>query len=232
MAKRSKTYKSQLAKIDRTTLYSLEECLELLKELPAVKFDQTVDLACKLGVDPRQGDQVVRGAIPLPHGTGKQVTVVVIAEGDAAEAARAAGADFVGMDDMVEKISGGWLDFDTLIATPGAMGQVRRLGRQLGPRGLMPNPKTGTVTDDTGRAVKEAKAGRVQFRADKTACCHVPVGKMSFSTTALQENITAVMDALNRAKPAAAKGIYLLSCTVSATMTPGIKLDPRQFQRN
>jgi large subunit ribosomal protein L1 len=232
MGKRSKLYKNQLSKIDRTNLYSLEESLELLKGMPAVKFDQTVDLALKLGVDPRQGDQVVRGAIPLPHGTGKQVTVVVVAEGEAAQAAKDAGADFVGMDDIVEKISGGWLDFDTLIATPAAMGKVRRLGRQLGPRGLMPNPKTGTVTEDTDRAVKEAKAGRVQFRADKTACCHVPVGKLSFSTTALSENITAVMDALNRAKPAAAKGTYLVSCTVSATMTPGIKVDTRQFGGN
>jgi large subunit ribosomal protein L1 len=229
MAKRSKLYASQLATFDRASLHSLDESLELLKKMPQVKFDQTVDISLKLGVDPRQGDQVVRGAIPLPHGTGSTVRVVVIAEGDAAEAARTAGADEVGSDDLIERIKGGWLDFDTLIATPAAMAKVRMLGRQLGPRGLMPNPKTGTVTDDTERAVREAKAGRVEFRADKTACCHVPVGKMSFTVEALRENIDAVMHALNRARPAAAKGVYIVSCTLSATMSPGVKLDPRQF---
>jgi large subunit ribosomal protein L1 len=231
MAKRSKLYKKQLTAFDRSVLYSLEESLKLLKKMPHVKFDQTVDLACRLGVDPRQSDQVVRGAIPLPHGTGNQVRIVVIAEGDAAEAARNAGANEVGFDELIERIKGGWLDFDTLIATPSAMVKVRMLGRQLGPRGLMPNPKTGTVTEDTARAVAEAKAGRVEFRADKTACCHVPVGKLSFSEDALRENITTVLDALHRAKPAAAKGTYLLSCTVSATMSPGIKVDTRQFGR-
>lgn len=232
MAKRSKLYRSQLKTVDRSVLYSIEESLQLLKNMPHVKFDQTVDLACRLGVDPRQSDQVVRGAIPLPHGTGNTVRVVVVAEGDAAEAARNAGADEVGLDDVIERIKGGWLDFDTLIATPAAMVKVRMLGRQLGPRGLMPNPKTGTVTEDTGRAVAEAKAGRVEFRADKTACCHVPVGKLSFSVEALRENIAVVMDALHRAKPAAAKGTYLVSCTVSATMSPGVKVDTRQFARS
>jgi large subunit ribosomal protein L1 len=229
MAKRSKLYKSQLAGYERSIFYSLAESLELLKKMPQVKFDQSVDISCKLGIDPRQGDQVVRGAIPLPHGTGSSVRVAVVAEGDAAEAARNAGADEVGSDDLIERIKGGWLDFDTLIATPGAMAKVRMLGRQLGPRGLMPNPKTGTVTDDTDRAVREAKAGRVEFRADKTACCHVPVGKLSFSVEALTDNVKAVMDALQRAKPASAKGVYLVSCTVSATMSPGVKLDTRQF---
>lgn len=232
MAKRSKLYKSQLATVDRNLVYSLEESLKVLKKMKHVKFDQTVDLALRLGVDPRQSDQVVRGAIPLPHGTGKKVRVVVIAEGAAAEAARNAGADEVGFDDIIERIKGGWLDFDVLVATPAAMVKVRMLGRQLGPRGLMPNPKTGTVTEDTGRAVNESRAGRVEFRADKGACCHVPVGKLSFSDKALSENVAAVMDALQRAKPASAKGTYLLSCTISATMSPGIKVDTRQFVRS
>jgi large subunit ribosomal protein L1 len=229
MAKRSKLYKAQLEKYDKLKLYPLAEAVKLLKELPAVKFDQTVELSFKLGVDPKQTDQTVRGAVPLPRGTGKKVTIVVIADDEKPrQEAQEAGADFVGYDDIIAKIKGGWTDFDVLIATPSAMSQVRPLGRQLGPKGLMPNPKTGTVTDKVGNAVKEAKAGRVEFRADKGACVQVPVGKLSFDADALCENALAVVKALYKAKPASAKGVYIQSFTVSATMTPGIKVDPRE----
>ena len=229
MAKRSKLYKAQLEKYDKLKLYPLAEAVKLLKELPAVKFDQTVELSFKLGVDPKQTDQTVRGAVPLPRGTGKKVTIVVIADDEKPRLeAQEAGADFVGYDDIIAKIKGGWTDFDVLIATPSAMSQVRPLGRQLGPKGLMPNPKTGTVTDKVGNAVKEAKAGRVEFRADKGACVQVPVGKLSFDADALCENALAVVKALYKAKPASAKGFYIQSFTVSATMTPGIKVDPRE----
>lgn len=229
MAKRSKLYKAQLEKYDKLKLYPLAEAVKLLKELPAVKFDQTVELSFKLGVDPKQTDQTVRGAVPLPRGTGKKVTIVVIADDEKPrQEAQEAGADFVGYDDIIAKIKGGWTDFDVLIATPSAMSQVRPLGRQLGPKGLMPNPKTGTVTDKVGNAVKEAKAGRVEFRADKGACVQVPVGKLSFDADALCENALAVVRALYKAKPASAKGVYIQSFTVSATMTPGIKVDPRE----
>ncbi len=186
----------------------------------------------KLGIDPRQSDQALRGAISLPNGTGKTVRVIVAAEGDAAAAARDAGADEVGMDDLIEKIKGGWLDFDVMIATPDAMKEVRKLGRQLGPRGLMPNPKTGTVTDDTASAVKESKGGRIEYRADRGACVHAPVGKLSFQDQALIENVHALMTAIQRARPASAKGTYLVSCTISSTMSPGVKLDTRQFARS
>lgn len=229
MAKRSKLYKAQLEKYDKLKLYPLAEAVKLLKELPAVKFDQTVELSFKLGVDPKQTDQTVRGAVPLPRGTGKKVTIVVIADDEKPRLeAQEAGADFVGYDDIIAKIKGGWTDFDVLIATPSAMSQVRPLGRQLGPKGLMPNPKTGTVTDKVGNAVKEAKAGRVEFRADKGACVQVPIGKLSFDADALCENALAVVKALYKAKPASAKGVYIQSFTVSATMTPGIKVDPRE----
>ena len=229
MAKRSKLYKAQLEKYDKLKLYPLAEAVKLLKELPAVKFDQTVELSFKLGVDPKQTDQTVRGAVPLPRGTGKKVTIVVIADDEKPRLeAQEAGADFIGYDDIIAKIKGGWTDFDVLIATPSAMSQVRPLGRQLGPKGLMPNPKTGTVTDKVGNAVKEAKAGRVEFRADKGACVQVPVGKLSFDADALCENALAVVRALYKAKPASAKGVYIQSFTVSATMTPGIKVDPRE----
>ncbi len=229
MAKKSKLYKAQLAKVDKLKLYPLAEAVKLLKELPAVKFDQTVEIAFKLGVDPKQTDQTVRGAVPLPKGTGKKVSVVVIADDEKPrQEAVEAGADVVGYDDVIARIKGGWTDFDVLIATPSSMAQVRPLGRQLGPKGLMPNPKTGTVTDKVGDAVKEAKAGRVEFRADKGACVQVPVGKLSFEADALCENALAVVRALYKAKPASAKGVYIQSFTVSATMTPGIKVDPRE----
>ena len=229
MAKSSKLYKAQAAMVDRTKRYSLAEAVALLQSLPKVKFDQTVELSFRLGVDPKQTDQTVRGAVPLPKGTGKKVTITVISDDEALrQQAKEAGADFVGFEDIIEKIKGGWVDFDVLIASPSAMAKVRPLGRQLGPKGLMPNPKTGTVTDKVGSAVAEAKAGRVEFRADKGACVQVPVGKLSFKAEDLCENAYAVIRALNKAKPASAKGVYIQSFTVSATMTPGIRVDIRE----
>ena len=221
---RSKLHKAQSALYDRNTRYEFAQAVELLKSMPHVKFDETVDLALKLGIDPRKSDQNVRGAVALPYGTGKTVRVCVVADGAQAEDAKAAGADIVGYDDIVAKIKDGWLDFDILIATGEAMKLVRPLGRQLGPRGLMPNPKTGTVTEQVGNAVKEAKAGRAEFRADRGACVHVPIGKLSFSTEALCGNYDVVIDALMKAKPASAKGAYILSCIVSSTMSPGVKV--------
>jgi large subunit ribosomal protein L1 len=231
MSKKSKLYRSQTEKFDRLNHYALKEAFEILKSMPHVKFDETVELAFKLGVDPRQSDQNVRGAIPLPKGTGKKVTVAVIASDAQADEAKQAGAEFVGFEDLIDKIKGGWLEFDVLIATPDAMPKVRPLGRVLGPRGLMPNPKTGTVTDQVGNAVNEAKAGRVEFRTDKGACIHVPVGKLSFSVDDLNENSSAVIGALLRARPASSKGTYMQSCTVSSTMSPGIKIDSKEFAK-
>lgn len=229
MPKYSKLYKSQAALVDRTKRYSLTDAVALLKTLPAVKFDQTVELSFKLGVDPKQTDQTVRGAVPLPKGTGKKVTITVISDDEALrQQAKDAGADFVGFEDIIEKIKGGWVDFDVLIASPSAMAKIRPLGRQLGPKGLMPNPKTGTVTENVGNAVKEAKAGRVEFRADKGACVQVPIGKLSFAAEDLCINAQAVIAALNKAKPASAKGVYIQTFTLSATMTPGIRIDPRE----
>ena len=232
MAKKSKLYKAQAALVDRSTRLSLADGIKLLQSLPKVKFDQTVELSFKLGVDPKQTDQTVRGAVPLPRGTGKSVTVTVISDDEALrQQAIDAGADFVGYDDLIEKIKGGWVDFDVLIATPSAMTKVRPLGRQLGPKGLMPNPKTGTVTDKVGNAVAEAKAGRVEFRADKGACVQVPIGKLSFDADALCENATAVVKAIVKAKPASAKGVYVQTFTLSATMTPGIRIDTREVTK-
>lgn len=231
MAKKSKLYKAQLEKIGQEN-YLLLDALKVLKEMPQVKFDQTVEMAFKLGVDPKQTDQTVRGAVPLPKGTGKKVTVTVISDNDAHRTeAQAAGADFVGFEDLIERIKGGWVDFDVLIASPSAMAKVRPLGRQLGPKGLMPNPKTGTVTEKIGNAVNEAKAGRVEFRADKGACVQVPVGKLSFTAEDLAENCMAVVRGLIKAKPASAKGVYLQTCTVSATMTPGLRVDIRTLAK-
>ena len=228
MGKKSKLYRAQMEKIDRSVMLTLPAAVALLKELPQPKFDQTVELSFRLGVDPKQTDQTVRGALPLPKGTGKSVKVCVITDNaDLQKAASDAGADFVGFEDIIEKVKGGWVDFDVLIASPSAMPKVRPLGRQLGPKGLMPNPKTGTVTDAVGKAVSEAKAGRVEFRADKGACVQIPVGKLSFKADDIVENCLAVIAALVKAKPASAKGAYILSSTVSATMTPGIKIDPR-----
>ena len=231
MSKKSKKYKAQLEVFDRQKYYNVEQGLELLQSMPHVKFDETVDVAFKLGIDPRKSDQGVRGAVALPKGTGKKVTIVVIATGEQAEAAKAAGADYVGFEDLIAKIKGGWVDFDSLIATPDAMKQVRPLGRVLGPRGLMPNPKTGTVTDQVADAVAEAKAGRVEFRADRGACVHMIIGKLSFNAADLKENFKTIYNAIVRAKPAVAKGHYILSCTLSSTMSPGIKLDLAELER-
>ncbi len=229
--RRSKLYRSQTDKFERHQLYDLTEALNILKDMPHAKFDETVEISFKLGIDPKQSDQNVRGAVTLPKGTGKKVTVAVIAAGEAAEQAKAAGADFVGMEDLVEKIKGGWLDFDSLIATPAAMPKVRPLGRVLGPRGLMPNPKTGTVTDNVAKAVQEAKAGRVEYRADRGACAHVPVGKLSFSVEDLNANCKSVIQAIVAARPASTKGTYIVSCAVCSTMSPGVKVRTGDFTR-
>lgn len=205
--------------------YSLEEALPLVKQIKFAKFDETVELSVRLGVDPKHADQMVRGTVVLPHGLGKSKRVLVIAAADKQKEAQEAGADFVGGDEIVEKILGGWLDFDAVVATPDMMRGVGRLGRVLGPRGLMPNPKTGTVTTDIARAVREIKAGKVEFRVDKTGIVHAPVGKASFGAEALVANAQALMDSIVRAKPSAAKGRYLKSITVSSTMGPGIRID-------
>ena len=223
--KRSKLYKARLATYDRSGSYSLEEAVGILQSMPKPKFDETIDVAFKLGIDTRQSDQNVRGAVTLPNGTGKDIKVVVVADGEAAEAAKTAGADEVGSAELIEKIKGGWTDFDVLIATPAAMKDVRTLGRVLGPRGLMPNPKTGTVTDDTATAVNESKAGRVEFRADKGGAAHMPLGKVSFDAGKLVENAESAINAILKARPAATKGNYMLSCTLSATMSPGVRID-------
>ena len=230
--RRSKLYKQQREQLgDAQQRYSVLEAIGKLKSLPGVKFDQTVEVAIKLGVDTRKSDQTVRGAVPLPRGTGKTVRVAVVADGAHAAEAKEAGADVVGFEDLVQKIKEGFADFDILISTPDAMRLVRPLGRQLGPRGLMPNPKTGTVTEQIGNAVREAKAGRAEFRADRGACVHVPFGKLSFEADALNENFEAIILALLKAKPATAKGTYILSCTISGTMTPGVKINTKDLAR-
>ena len=226
--KRGKQYEAAVEQFDRQHLYSVGEAVDLVKELAHAKFDETVELAVRLGVDPRKADQIVRGTLSLPHGTGRTVRVAVFAAGDAAAEARQAGADEVGADDLVAKVEGGFVDFDVAIATPDLMGQVGKLGRILGPRGLMPNPKTGTVTTDVGRTVAEFKAGRVEYRTDKVGNVHVPVGKISFSREDLIENVHAVMEELSRAKPASSKGRYLRAVTLSSTMGPGVKIDPNR----
>jgi large subunit ribosomal protein L1 len=215
-----------LQKPDRSRRYALTEAITLLKELTYANFDESVDVAVRLGVDPKHADQMVRGAVVLPHGTGKKNRVLVFAKGEKVGEAEQAGADYVGGDDYVAKITEGWLDFDTVIATPDMMGQVGRLGRVLGPRGLMPNPKVGTVTFDVGKAVRDAKAGKVEFRAEKAGIVHAQVGKRSFGDTELAGNVRSLVNALVKAKPAAAKGTYLRSITLSSTMGPGIKVDP------
>ena len=223
---KGKKYRAALEHFDRQHLYSPAEAVDLVKELAPAKFDETVELAVRLGVDPRKADQIVRGTLSLPAGTGRTARVVVFAQGDAAAEARAAGADEVGADDLVAKIEGGFLDFDVAIATPDMMGQVGKLGRVLGPRGLMPNPKTGTVTTDVGKAVTEFKGGRVEYRTDKVGNVHVRVGKVSFTKEQLLQNVHAVIEELMRAKPAAAKGRYLRGVTLSSTMGPGVRIDP------
>jgi len=229
---RSKRYRAALAKIEAHRKYALSDAIQTLKGLPAPKFDQTVTLSFKLGVDPKQSDQMVRGTCPLPNGSGKNVRVLVFASGQAAEAAKEAGAEFVGFEDLIKKVTGGFSDFDVAIATPSAMAEVRKLGRVLGPRGLMPNPKTGTVTDDTAKAVKEVKAGRVEFKLDKNGNVAVPVGKFSFDEKSLVENGTAVIDSVIKARPATAKGSFVNAITLSATMSPGLSVDPQPFLKN
>lgn len=226
MARKGKRYNDAASRLDGERLYPPGEAVDLLKELAKAGFDETVELAVRLGVDPRRADQIVRGTVSLPSGTGKAVRVAVFAAGEAAAEARAAGADVVGADDLVQRVQDGFLDFDVAIATPELMGQVGRLGRLLGPRGLMPNPKTGTVTPEVGRAVGEFKGGRVEYRTDRFGNVHVPIGKVSFEKASLLANLRAVIDELVRAKPAAAKGRYLRSVTISSTMGPGIRLDP------
>lgn len=231
MPKFGKSYKTVAELVDRDNLYSPEEAIELAKKTARAKFDETVDLAVKLGVDPRHSDQVVRGAVALPHGTGKEVKVLVFAKGEKAKEAEQAGADFVGDDDLVQKIQGGWLDFDVVVATPDMMGTVGKLGKVLGPRGLMPNPKTGTVTFDLAAAIKEIKAGKIEYRTEKNGIIHVPIGKVSFDNEALLGNFYAVVDSLVKAKPAAAKGQYLRSVTISTTMGPGVKINTNQAHK-
>lgn len=228
MPHKGKRYRQAAQAIDRTAMYSLEDAVAALLGGPGPKFDETVDLAMSLGIDPRQADQQVRGTLSLPHGTGRRVRVAVFAAGSAADAAREAGADFVGLEDLVEKVQQGWTDFDAAIATAEAMQQVRRLGRVLGPRGLMPTPKTGTVTDDVGPVVREIKAGRVEFKADKTANIHISCGKRSFPADHVVDNLRVAIDAVIKAKPAAARGQYVRSCTVSTTMGPGVHVDARE----
>jgi len=230
--KRSKRYRAAAEKVEAGRKYGLSDAIQALKSFPAPKFDQTVTLSFKLGVDPRHSDQMVRGTCPLPHGSGKNVRVLVFAIGEAAEAAKDAGAEFVGYEDLIKQVSGGFADFDVAIATPAAMAEVKKLGRFLGPRGLMPNPKTGTVTDDIKTAVNAVKAGRVEFKLDKNANVAVPVGKVSFDEQALAENGTAVIDAIVKARPASAKGAFVEAITLSATMSPGLTLDPAPYLKN
>jgi large subunit ribosomal protein L1 len=221
-----KKYDDALKRFDREQLHTPTEALELVKSLATRKFDETVEAAFRLGVDPRKADQMIRGTVSLPHGTGKSVRVAVFATGDAAREAQDAGADVVGADDLVARVEGGFLDFDVAIATPDLMGQVGKLGRTLGPRGLMPNPKTGTVTNDVGKTVAEFKAGKVEYRTDRYGNIHVPIGKASFDAPELLANYQAVLDELMRAKPASAKGRYLKSASASSTMGPGVRIDP------
>ena len=230
MRDHGKRYTEAAKSIDGTTMYDPREAIRLVKASAKAKFNETVDVAIRLGIDPKQADQQVRGTVALPAGTGKTVRVLVFAKGEKVKEAEAAGADYVGADEYIEKINGGWLDFDVAVATPDLMGTVGRLGRVLGPRGLMPNPKAGTVTFDLSKAVKEIKAGKIEYRTEKAAIIHVPVGKASFTEEQLLANFTALMDAIMRSKPASAKGQYLRSITISSTMGPGVKVDPAKAE--
>jgi large subunit ribosomal protein L1 len=227
MRTHGKRFKAAVASLERR-FFPAREAVEQVKQAAFAKFDESVDVAVRLGVDPKHADQIVRGTVSLPNGTGKTVRVLAITSGDKAKEAEAAGADFVGTD-YIQKIKDGWLDCDVIVATPDVMGQLGALGKILGPRGLMPNPKAGTVTMDVGRAVKELKAGKIEFRVDKAGIVHAPIGKKSFTTDALEQNLQAFMDAIVRAKPAAAKGHYVRSVTVSSTMGPGVALDPAGY---
>lgn len=226
---RGKKYQDSAKLIDRLKQYDPEEAISVVKQTAKSKFDETIEISVRLGVDPRHADQQVRGAVVLPNGTGKVVRALVICKADRVAEAQAAGADYVGAEDMVAKIQGGWFDFDVCIATPDMMGMVGRLGRVLGPKGLMPNPKSGTVTNDIARALSDIKAGKVEYRVDKTAIIHCPIGKASFSEQALTENLRSLMEAIIKARPAAAKGTYIRSAVISSTMGPGIKLNPLRF---
>jgi large subunit ribosomal protein L1 len=229
MATRGKKFRAAVAKVDRTREYPIPDAVGLVKDSSFAKFDETVDVAVNLGVDPRHADQVVRGTVVLPHGTGKSVRVLVITQGDRVREAEAAGADFVGVE-YIQKIKDGWLECDVIVATPDVMGQLGALGRVLGPRGLMPNPKAGTVTMDVSKAVREIKAGKIEFRVDKGGNVHAPVGKISFSKDQLAANVQAFMDTIARVKPAAAKGTYIRSATVSSTMGPGVRLETAGYR--
>ncbi len=226
MKKRSKRYVEAASKVDKEKYYTPLEAIRLIKELSTAKFDETVEVAMKLGVDPRKADQMVRGTVSLPHGTGKEVRVLVFAQGDKAREAEEAGADYVGGPELAEKVQSGWFEFDAAVATPDMMSTVGKLGKLLGPRGLMPNPKTGTVTFDVGKAVKDIKGGKIEYRVDRQANLHLPIGKASFDEKALVENYAAVLEEIIRAKPASAKGKYIKSVTITSSMGPGIKVDP------
>jgi large subunit ribosomal protein L1 len=231
MPKHGKKFREAQSRVPEGKSYTPSDAVAMVKELSFAKFDETVEAAVRLGVDPRHADQIVRGAVVLPHGTGKTARVLVIAQGDKAREAEEAGADFVGVE-YVQKIKDGWLDFDVAVATPDMMGQVGQLGRVLGPRGLMPTPKAGTVTMDVAKAVREIKAGKIEFRVDRTGNVHVPIGKVSFEPTKLEENLNAFMDTVIRAKPSAAKGTYVRGLTVSSTMGPGVAVDANLFRRS
>lgn len=230
MAKRSKKYQAALEKFDATSSYSIEEAVKLAQETSTVNFDASVEVAFRLGIDTRKNDQQIRGAIVLPHGTGKSQRVLVFAKGEKLKEAQEAGADYAGDQEFVEKINGGWFDFDVIVATPDMMGEVGKLGRVLGPKGLMPNPKTGTVTMDVKKAVEEIKAGKVEYRAEKSGIVHAAIGKVSFDTEKLVENFKALHDALIKAKPASSKGTYFKTVAVSSTMGPGIKVDSNEVR--
>ena len=230
MAKAGKRYTQACALVDAEKLYSVEEASSLLSQFPKAKFDETVDISIRLGVDPRKADQNVRGTVSLPHGTGKSLRVVVFCKGEKVKEAEAAGAEFAGADELVEKIQGGWLDFDAVVATPDVMGLVGKIGKVLGPRGLMPNPKVGSVTFEVGKAVQAIKAGRVEFRVEKAGIVHAGIGKVSFGDVKIKENILAVVDAIMKVKPATSKGVYLEALNVSTTMGPGVAIDPMPFR--
>ncbi|MBI5511698.1 MAG: 50S ribosomal protein L1 [Deltaproteobacteria bacterium] len=226
MAGSGKRYKASLEKVDRAKRYDVEEAFTILKAFKAAKFNESVDVAIRLGVDPKQSDQMVRGVVRMPHGTGKKVRILVFAKGDKEQEAKDAGADFVGSEDLVEKIKGGWLDFDKAIATPDMMAKIGPVAKILGPRGLMPNPKVGTVTKDIAKAVGDQKAGSVEFRVEKAGIIHAPIGRLSFEAAQLKENFLTLLEQVVRAKPPSAKGIYLQSISIASTMSPGVKIDP------
>ncbi len=229
MAKHSKRYEQASKMVEKNKAYTIKEAVSILKKFPKAKFDETVEVAFRLGVDPRHSDQAVRSTVVLPHGIGKKVRVLVFAKGDNAEKAKEAGADYVGYDDLMDKIKNGWLDFDSAVATPDAMRDLGKLGKILGPRGLMPTPKTGTVTNDVGSVVKELKAGKIEFKVDKAANVHAPIGKVSFAEDKIVDNARALYEAIVKAKPSTAKGIYIQNCSLTSTMNPGMQIDIKSF---